>query len=407
MADDNVYRKLQQHLDKMPVPFPATESGVEIRILKHLFTPDDARVALALSMIPEPVAVIHRRLRRDGMTREALAEQLARLSDAGLIMGVPSSRGPLYGKTVFVIGFYEAQLNRLTPEFERDVLQYFEEAFHTALMATTRTPQMRVVPINRDVPVPDRAIGRYDDIATIVRKSDGPFAAMNCICKQGKEVLGETCRQTTNHEHCLSLGPAARVIIERGKGRLISREEMLSLLEQADHLGLVLQPQNTENPLFVCCCCGCCCGVLTTAKKLPEPAKFFSTNYSAHVDDERCQACGTCTPRCPMDAVSLVAPRVQEGDTVARAFRPPDQTGLESDATSTDGESAFVDEQRCIGCGLCVSTCPSGAMQLVHHPTERVPPKNTRALYMQMFRERYGAIGVVKTMGRKVLGLRT
>ena len=43
-----IYRKLQQHLDKMPVGYPATESGIEIKILEHLFNPDQAEIALNL-----------------------------------------------------------------------------------------------------------------------------------------------------------------------------------------------------------------------------------------------------------------------------------------------------------------------------------------------------------------------
>jgi len=54
MNDTNkdVYRKLQEHLNKMPVGFPATQSGVEIRVLKHLFTPKEAEVALHLKFQP-------------------------------------------------------------------------------------------------------------------------------------------------------------------------------------------------------------------------------------------------------------------------------------------------------------------------------------------------------------------
>jgi hypothetical protein len=48
-----VYRELRKHIDKMPVGFPSTKSGVEIRILKHLFTPEEARIALNLSALPE------------------------------------------------------------------------------------------------------------------------------------------------------------------------------------------------------------------------------------------------------------------------------------------------------------------------------------------------------------------
>ncbi len=46
--DDIVYRKLQRYLDSLPIDYPETESGVEIRILKSLFTPQEAEIALKL-----------------------------------------------------------------------------------------------------------------------------------------------------------------------------------------------------------------------------------------------------------------------------------------------------------------------------------------------------------------------
>ena len=42
---DHVYRKLQRHLNSQAVGFPATKSGSEIRILKHIFTPQEAQIA--------------------------------------------------------------------------------------------------------------------------------------------------------------------------------------------------------------------------------------------------------------------------------------------------------------------------------------------------------------------------
>jgi Pyruvate/2-oxoacid:ferredoxin oxidoreductase delta subunit len=150
---------------------------------------------------------------------------------------------------------------------------------------------------------------------------------------------------------------------------------MLDLLDQADRDGLVLQPENTLNPLFVCCCCGCCCGVLNAAKRLPRPADFFSTNFRAEVDAAACQACGECELRCQMEAIS-------------RADGP-----------------ALVDHVRCIGCALCVSTCPSDAMRLVARPAGNPPPPDdTRGLYMRLFKERYGARGMAQLGARHLLG---
>ena len=80
MEGDELYRELQRALDHMPVPYPATESGVELRILKHLFTPEEARVALHLSAIPEPLKTIFRR-GGHGMSREQLGEVLDRTAE--------------------------------------------------------------------------------------------------------------------------------------------------------------------------------------------------------------------------------------------------------------------------------------------------------------------------------------
>ena len=39
---DEVYSRVAKALDALPEGFPATESGVEIRILKKIFTPEEA-----------------------------------------------------------------------------------------------------------------------------------------------------------------------------------------------------------------------------------------------------------------------------------------------------------------------------------------------------------------------------
>jgi len=373
--DEDVYRKLQRHLDRMPVPFPATKSGVEIRLLKHLFAPHEARVALALSMVAEPVGVVHRRVRRS-IGLEQLRGVLDGMADRGLILRRPGPRGPRYGKAPLVVGFYEAQVNRLTEAFERDFRQYQDEAFGKAIHSQ-KTQQMRTVPVNTPIPAPDRPIGRYDDILEYARTCEGPFAVMNCICQQGKDLVKEPCRVTSDREHCLTFSHAARAMVDRGIGRAISRDEMVALLQRADRDGLVLQPQNTQLPWFVCCCCGCCCGVLTTAKKLPRPAEFFWTNFRAEAASAECQECGACVTRCQMDAISA------------------------------DAGPATIDSTRCIGCGLCVSTCPSGAMRLVATPLEKVPPADMMKLYAQMYRERYGPLALAAVIGRKMLGMKT
>jgi Fe-S-cluster-containing hydrogenase component 2 len=374
MSGDALYRDLQRHLDRMPIPFPATQSGVEIRILRRLFSPEDARIALCLSAMPERPAVIHRRIKGQ-MSREALGVALDSMAERSLIQRYPGKGGPQYGKLMFVVGIYEGQLNRLTPELERDVREYFDEALGKELHRKDRSPQMRVVPVNRTI-IPERAVARYDDIREVMLGSEGPFAAMPCICRQGKGLTGEPCKQSRTEENCLTIGIAAKAMVSRGLARSLTKEEMLAKLDLADREGLVLEPQNAQDPIFVCCCCGCCCGVLTTAKKLPRPAEFFGSTYRVAVDAAACQACGTCETRCQMEAVTQHAGATK------------------------------VDDARCIGCGLCVSTCPSGALRLEPRDHVKAPPSDTGALYAQIFRERYGPWGIAQMVGRKALGMK-
>ena len=113
-----VYRELQRHLDKMPVGFPATKSGVEIRILKHLFTPEEANIALNLSAVPESLGRIHRRVKKSGVTLQQLEEVLDHLVEKGAIMGGKmldkGRKGKYYSKAQLAIGMFEFQIDRGT-----------------------------------------------------------------------------------------------------------------------------------------------------------------------------------------------------------------------------------------------------------------------------------------------------
>ena len=299
MEPETLYRKLQQHLDRMPVGFPATESGVEIRILRQLFTPDEAELVFQASAIPEPAATIHRRV-KGGMTLAEVTNRLEQMAGKGLILRIRTERAALR-----------------QADFRRRVLRAPTEAADAgartglprvsarrlpAGLPQKKTTQMRIVPVNKTIPI-ERNVATYAGLRPYVESHGGPFAAMDCICRHGKELEGEKCLQTSLRENCLTLGVAAREMVRIGQARSITREEMLDLLDAADKEGLVLQPENTKNPLFVCCCCGCCCGVLTSAKRFPQPAEYFGSSFQAEVDADLCDSCGVCQSRCQMDAL--------------------------------------------------------------------------------------------------------
>jgi len=48
--ETDAYENLAQHLDKLPGGFPPSDSGVEFRLLKRLFTPEEAELAVHLTL---------------------------------------------------------------------------------------------------------------------------------------------------------------------------------------------------------------------------------------------------------------------------------------------------------------------------------------------------------------------
>ncbi|MGE5344541.1 MAG: 4Fe-4S binding protein, partial [Acidithiobacillales bacterium] len=319
----DVYRKLRAHLDVMPVGFPATTSGVELRILRRLFTEEEAEAALLLSALPETLERIVRRAPRGRWTRDGLEALLDGLAEKGAIHGGRALVAPggtkRYAKAMLAIGMYEMQVDRLTAELQRDLEQYIAEGFSAAFLGP-RTKQMRTVPVDARI-VPERRVGRYDDARRLIGKNQGPWAVLNCICRQGKDLVGQPCRQTEVRRTCLALKGIARHVLDSGIGEALTREAALRLLDRAEREGLVLQPENAQNPLFICFCCGCCCGVLAMARHFLRPADFIQSNHRADVDQELCTDCEACRVRCPMEAL-----RTETGRTA-------------------------VDAGRCIGCG--------------------------------------------------------
>ena len=116
----DVYRQLQRHIDNMPIAFPESESGLDIKLLKHFFTPEEAKIALELSALPEPLERIYKRLKKTGISVDDLEKILENLVEKGSILGgkffEKLGPGKYYSKAPLAIGMYEFQAGRLTKD---------------------------------------------------------------------------------------------------------------------------------------------------------------------------------------------------------------------------------------------------------------------------------------------------
>ena len=138
----DVYRKLARHLDDLPGGYPGTESGVEFRILRRLFTPEEAELALHVSFIGEEPRVIARRAK---ITPEDAARRLDAMARKGLIFRTePDDGPPIYWAIHFLMGIWEFQVKDLDPDLVRDVREYWRS--HLADDAL-KLPQLRTLPV--------------------------------------------------------------------------------------------------------------------------------------------------------------------------------------------------------------------------------------------------------------------
>ena len=337
----DVYTRLQEHLDRLPAGFPPTESGVELRILKRLFTPQEAELAVRLSLKLEPAAEI---ARRAALPEAEAAARLQAMARKGLIFSIEApGRPPAYMAAQFVIGIWEYHVNALDAEFIRDMDEYMP---HLGREAFDRLPQLRTIPVGKSIGAGLEVLP-YERAEEIVR-GQTRFLVAPCICRREHEHKGGGCGKLM--EACLVFGWGADYYERNGIGRTITLEETLELLKKADAEGLVLQPSNSQDIVNICCCCGDCCLVLKNLKSHPSPAAALVSPFSARLEAELCVGCETCVDRCQMEAMAMA-----------------------------DGRAVLA-AGRCIGCGLCVSTCPSGALTLARQPPERQPmvPKNQR-----------------------------
>lgn len=374
VREEGIYQDLQKHLNKQPVGYPATKSGVEIRLLKRFFNPEEARLAMKLSYKPCSINDIYEVVKESGMSFNDMENMLDEMMKNGGIGHLEREGTRYFFNVPLVIGMYEGQLNRLTPEFLADFDEYTSDKTFGLEFLSTELPQMRTIPVGKSIR-PEHHVTTYDHLMDLITGTDGPIVVNECICRKVADSKGNPCQKTARLETCMALGDIAKNCLRTGVGREVSKEEALDIARQNECDGLILQPSNTQKVEFICACCGCCCGMLQVHKLLPKPVDFWATNYYASVDPESCTGCETCVERCQVNAISI-----------------DEHLGVST-----------VNLDRCIGCGNCVSSCPSEAISLFKKEKEVTPPENSEDLYDTIMANKKGTFGKRKLATRLIL----
>ena len=212
--NENIYQKLAEHLDTLPQRFPTnTGTGLELKVLQHIFSPEEAEMAIQLKPMPETATEIAERIGKDPAETEAF---LMEMSKKGQIMRLGKPGGLKFMAAPFMVGIMEFQLNRFTKEMVEDL-----EAFDSILMEHTwmkgKTRELRTIPVDETVS-DNTEVMPYESAEAII-KANKYISVADCMCRKMSDVKGEPCDRPM--EVCLQFGGGTRFYVENGFARLI------------------------------------------------------------------------------------------------------------------------------------------------------------------------------------------
>lgn len=285
-----------------------TEEDPRFKLLEKVVTEEMAEVALALEyrvhLKAEEIA------KKCGKPVERTRELLWDLAMAGVATIKKEEDGDTFWYETWVPGIFEMVVNN-----KENVKKYPQigKAFDDyGLMrnpvAAGNIPMghglMRVIPIETAINGDTRRAS-YEEVSKYINEAR-ILSVSDCSCRTSREEMNQGCGHL-KEDMCIQLGDAAEYYIRTGRGRQITKEEAIDIIQRAERDGLMHQIPNTEgegHTHAICNCCGCSCYAMRAAGMYNNP-DMVRSNYVSTINPEKCVGCGECVEVCPTNAIRL------------------------------------------------------------------------------------------------------
>ena len=329
MKENDVYQQLADMIDEEDV-VGIQKTPAVLKVLSLQFTPEEARLALQVHLTGAKLDEI---AERSGIKKEKLKKLLNTLADKGTMFIEPGKEDPTYK----VVGASAPGLTEtgLWGNIKYPFTVELGKALYPVLKEWSEEKLCKLgfpfAPVWAGILALPDDVQPSENLAEVIRDA-GHWSVSPCPCRLSHWLVdpGNHCEHIL--ETCIHTGDLSRWAVEHGMARELSYDEVVELLRECNRDGLV---HTLEINSVICNCCDDCCAIFH-GHKLGAPT-FIPSHFMAQVDEETCNACKTCAERCPGGAIEV-------------------------------DDFSSVNQDICLGCGVCVPTCKTKSMKLVRRP---------------------------------------
>lgn len=357
-AHRDIFRKVGDKIDSLHMRLTWNDN---LRaIVQTLFSEDEAEVFIRLPYVFSDFQKIQRITK---LPEKSLEPVLKRLCEKGLVVDIWARERYYYMPSPIIVGIFEftmmrtgrdAEPGQWGPLFHRFLENgsgfYQANLSHGEVMSPARVyPHVETVHSSQHSRILD-----YESVKHIV-DSTNTCAVGLCSCRHEKLHAGvKQCDLPL--ETCMSFGFGADYLIRHNMARQISKEEMKDLMSLSREKGLVFCGDNVRrNPTFICQCCACCCNLLLGVSKHGYANTVVTSSFIAEVDQAGCTGCSKCEKACPVNAITMQASGMPDGSM----------------------KKAVVNEEICLGCGVCCLRCNNKSLTLKKRRSRYIHPETT------------------------------